>query len=178
MPTEAQEIAYELLRSGTCVLFRIVEEEVLSAPADEAEFGMRVQLKFTGDPQDIQDEDDEENAAESTAEWGALGFLFVLAVLSFADARPRGYSHHEYHKKDELRLADFMQGVRFVRGTLRYEADYVRGRRMKTRITVRSDGTVTLETTGRGKAPLRWLERLQGRNPLQVVGGQESDGAV
>jgi hypothetical protein len=57
-----------------------------------------------------------------------------------------------------------------VRGELHFEADYIRGRRLKTRIAVRADGTVRLETTGRGKAVLRWLERMQGRKLLHLVG--------
>jgi hypothetical protein len=45
--------------------------------------------------------------------------------------------------------------LRFVRGALCFDADYIRGRRVKTRIVVRSNDTVTLETTSRGKAALR-----------------------
>jgi len=58
----------------------------------------------------------------------------------------------------------------FVRGELHFDADYLRGRRMKTRIAVRSNGTVMLETTGRGKSALRWLERIQGKKLLQLIG--------
>jgi hypothetical protein len=35
-----------LLRTGTLVSFRIVSDEVLNALVDEAEFGLRLQLKF------------------------------------------------------------------------------------------------------------------------------------
>jgi hypothetical protein len=49
-------------------------------------------------------------------------------------------------------------------------ADYIRGRRIKTSIAVRANGTVKLETIGRGKAVLRWLDRLQGKKLLQSVG--------
>lgn len=45
MVSEARMIGYELLKTGTLVSFRIVEQELLSAP-DEAEFGRRLQLKF------------------------------------------------------------------------------------------------------------------------------------
>lgn len=167
-------IGHELLRTGLAVSFRIVKEEVLQAPADEAEFGMRVQLKFTTDQgEEGQDEDD---VAEDTAEWGSFGFLFTLAVLSFADAKPRGYSEAEYAERDELTLADFVQHLRFVRGELRFDADYIRGRRVKTRIAVRANGTATLETIGRGKSALRWLERLRGRKLMQLVDQQASAG--
>src|SRR6266571_3462184 len=160
MASDAQIIGYELLKTGTLVAFRIVEEEVLSAP-DEAEFGLRLQLKFVPDDED-DEQQDEDNAAEDTAEWGAFGFIFVVGVLSFADARPRNASVRDYQEKDEFRLADFIEGLGFVRGELHFDADYIRGRRVKTRVVVRSNGTVTLETTGRGKSALRWLERIQG----------------
>ncbi len=47
-----------------------------------------------------------------------------------------------------------------MRGELHFDADYILGRRVKTRIAVRANGTVMLETIGRGKAVLRWLERM------------------
>lgn len=167
MASEAQMIGYELLKTGTLVPFRIVEEEVLSAP-DEAEFGLRLQLKFI--PDDDDEEQDEDEAAEDAAEWGAFGFMFVVGVLSFAEAKPRNASVLEYEEKDEFRLADFIERLRFVRGELRFDADYIRGRRVKTRVVVRSNGTVTLETVGRGKAALRWLEQLKGKKIMQLVG--------
>ncbi|MEP7245278.1 MAG: hypothetical protein ABI885_16600, partial [Gammaproteobacteria bacterium] len=157
---EVQTIGYELLRTGTLVSFRIVTEEVLNAPADDAEFGVRVLLKFVADDEVEGDEDD---VAENTAEWGSFGFMFVLGVLSFAEAKPRSASVLEYEEKDEFRIGDFLERLRFVRGELHFDADYIRGRRIKTRIAVRSNGTVTLETVGRGKAALRWLEQLKGK---------------
>jgi len=63
-----------------------------------------------------------------------------------------------------------MERVRFMRGELHFDADYIRGRRIKTRIVVRSNGTVTLETIGRGKAALRWLEQPKGKKLMQLVG--------
>jgi len=95
--------------------------------------------------------------------------LFVLGVLSFADAKPRNLSVADYSEKDDLRLADFMECLRFVRGELHFEADYIRGRRIKTRVAVRANGTVRLETIGRGKAALRWLEQMKGKEFLRVV---------
>lgn len=167
MSNEARKIGYELLKTGTLVSFRIVEQEVLSAP-DEAEFGLRLQIKIV--PGDDEDDFDEDDVAADTVEWGAFGFMFVLGVLSFAEARPRNASVCDYAEKDEFKLADFIERLRFVRGELHFDADYIRGRRIKTRIVVRSNGTITLETIGRGKAALRWLERLQGKKLMQVVG--------
>jgi hypothetical protein len=141
MVSEAQLIGHELLKTGLAVGFRIVGEEVLTAPTDEAEFGIRLELKFVA----------EDDVAEETAEWGALGFLFALGVLSFADAKPRNLSVADYSEKDDLRLADFMECLRYVRGELHFDADYIRGRRIKTRVAVRANGTVMLETIGRGR---------------------------
>lgn len=78
----------------------------------------------------------------------------------------------EYEEKDEFKLADFIEGLSFVRGELHFDADYIRGRRIKTRISVRSNGSCTIETIGRGKAPLRWLERLKGKKLLKLVDGR------
>ena len=141
--------------------FRVATEEVLPA-VDESEFGMRVTLQ-------LEDPEDPEEDAQDLVEWGAFGFLFVLALLSFADARPRGFSENEYSEADELRLADFLDGLTFRRGTLHFHADYLRGRRVKTGITVTAQGSVIIETIGRGKAPLRWLDRLKGKGGLRVV---------
>lgn len=158
----AQPEAFRLLETGVAVPFRVVKEEVLPA-VDESEFGMRVTLQ-------LEDPEDPEEDAQDLVEWGAFGFLFVLALLSFADARPRGFSENEYSETDELRLADFVDGLTFRRGTLHFHADYVRGRRVKTGITVTAEGSVTIETVGRGKAPLRWIDRLKGEGGLRVVG--------
>jgi hypothetical protein len=167
MTSEVQMIAYELINTGSLVCFRIVEEEVLKAP-DEAEFGMRLLLRFVSE--DGEDDQDDDDVAEDIAEWGAFGCMFVLGMLSFADARPRNMSSVDYHEKNEFTVADFVEGLRFVRGELHFDADYIRGRRIKTRISVCAKGTIRLETTGRGKTVLRWLERLQGKKLLQLVG--------
>ncbi len=63
-----------------------------------------------------------------------------------------------------------MRGLQFLRGELHFDADYIRGRRIKTRVAIRTNGTVRLETIGRGKAALRWLEQMKGKQLLRVVG--------
>ena len=90
----AQPEAFRLLETGVALPFRVVKEEVLPAP-DESEFGMRVTLQR-------EDPEDPEGNAQKLVEWGAFGFMFVLALLSFADARPRGFSESEYNEADEL----------------------------------------------------------------------------
>lgn len=140
---------------------RILEESVIPG-ADEGEFALRLALSF-------EDEDSPEEDRAEVVEWGALGFLFVIGVLSFADARPRGLSGAEYVESDEFRVSDFLAGLKFRNGELHLNTDYVRGRRMKTRVVVRPDGTGTLETIGRGKAALRWIARLKGEKLLRAL---------
>ena len=53
----------------------------------------------------------------------------ALAVLSFHDARPRGNSHIDYLDDDEWTLDDLCSHLRFWRGALCLDTDYVRGRK-------------------------------------------------
>jgi len=153
-------VGHHLLETGVVVPFRLLEHEILPAP-DQAEFGVRLKLKF-------EPEDDDEDI-EDIVEWGTFGFLFILAVLSFADARPRESSALDYRETDELTVSDFLACLSFRRGALELRADYIRGRRMKTDIAIRSDGSVTLTTIGRGKAPFHWLDRIQGKKAIRVI---------
>jgi hypothetical protein len=113
MSNDAYLSGASLLKTGTLVSFRILEEEVLPAH-DEAEFRMRVSLQFV--PEGCEDDQDEDDVAEDTAEWGAFGFIFTLGVLSFGEAKPRSQSTADYNEKDEFNVADFIRGLRFVRG--------------------------------------------------------------
>ena len=149
---------YALLETGAAVEFEVAKTEILEGP-DAAEFSVEIQLEFPQDP------DTEENDLE----WGAFGFLFVIGTLSFADARPRESSVIEYVKNDEFQVGDLINCLRWEGGVLKFRADYVRGRRMKTDVVLRPDGSGRLTTTGRGKAPILWLERLKGKKTLQVV---------
>lgn len=162
MNADDQIAAAELLESGTLVEFRVLDVRVQPAP-DEAEFGVQIDLQLGTV--------DEEGDISNDVEWGSFGFLFVLGVLSFADARPRGMSEAEFREKDQFRVADILKCLSFARGELHFSADYIRGRRMKTDIVVRADGTVTLTTLGRGKSALHWLDRLQGKKTMRVIDG-------
>ena len=159
--SEDRGAAEALLRTGLVVPVRIVEESVI-AGTDGSEFGLRLSLSF-------DDEDSPEEDRADVVEWGALGFLFAVGVLSFADARPRGFSDIDYIESDDFRVADLIAGLTYRNGELHLDTDYVRGRRMKTRIVVRPDGTGDIETIGRGKAALRWLARLRGERPVRAV---------
>jgi hypothetical protein len=140
---------------------RIVDEAVI-AGSDEGEFALRLALSF-------DDEDSPQEDRADVVEWGALGFLFAVGVLSFADARPRGMSELEYNTADEFNVSDLVGALKYRAGELHLDTDYIRGRRMKTRVVVRPDGTGLLETIGRGKAALRWVGRLKGEKPLRVL---------
>lgn len=139
----------KLLETGVLVEFEVTSSNAEPSPDGESR-NVRIEIRLGGGGGD-------------DVEWGAFGFMFVLSVLSFSDARPRGYSGKEFVEADEFTVADFFEGLTFSRGELHYAADYIRGRCLKTGITVRQDGVVTLETRGRGESALRWMERLKGK---------------
>ena len=160
MSDTQQPAERSLLETGTLVGFRVVDTHLELGP-DPEQFGVRADLVFEGD-------DDSADPAE-IAEWGAFGFLLALAALSFHDARPRGASELEFHPHDAFTVADFFACLSFGGGGLHLQADYLRGRRMKTTVTVRPDGTITLATSGRGRNAVRWLDQLQGRKWIAAV---------
>ena len=159
MNTDDQAAAAELLKSGTLVEFLVLGSKIQAAP-DEAEFGIQIELQLGTE---------EDGDLSNDVEWGSLGFIFLLGAFSFADARPRGMSEAEFREDDEFGVADFIKCLGFVRGELHFRADYVRGRRMKTDIAVRPNGLVTVNTLGRGKSALRWLDRMKGKKTMRVV---------
>jgi len=75
----------------------------------------------------------------------------------------------DYHPNDEFTVADFFDSLSYKRGELRLKTDYIRGRSMKTEVTIRPDGTTTLTTWGRGESALRWLDQLQGKKRIAPV---------
>ncbi len=62
------------------VEFPVTKTEIHEGP-DAAEFAVDIQLEFRSDPFTDTEKTD--------LDWGAFGFLFTIATLSFADARPR-----------------------------------------------------------------------------------------
>ena len=155
-----RQAGYRLIEQAACVDFRIEGSEILEGP-DGGEFGITIKLQIIRNP----DED------FSTDESGALGFLFAIGLLSFADARPRGASELDYRETDEFSVSDFINCLSHtIGGELRFDADYVRGRRIKTRVKAHADGSVVIDTTGRGKAAEHWLSRLQGGKRLRLIG--------
>ena len=157
---DAQLPEQRLFETGTLVQFRILDTHTEVAPDGENLF-VRVDLMLEDDEHDVE--------PEEIVEWGAFGFLYALAVLSFHDARPRGMSELDFEAEDVLTVADFMDALSFSHNGLSVQTDYLRGRSMKTEVTIRPDGTVRLTTWGRGKSALHWLNRLQGKKRVQVV---------
>ena len=99
----------------------------------------------------------------------ALGILFTLSLMSFSFAAPRGISENYFIPDEEWSLEYFVQGLEFENKCLRFSADYVSGRLMKTDIVFESGGRVTLTTRNRGKGAERWLTHLQGRKHIQPI---------
>ena len=151
---------FKLIETGTLVDFDILSTDIQPSP-DGEETAVRIELQLG--------EEGEDGDRTEDHEWGAFGFLFVLGLLSFADARPRNASEIEYDPKDEFTILEFMNGLRYERGELRFSGDYVKGRCVKTDITVRADGTATLSTRNRGEAAVRWVQRLKGKKVLEAV---------
>jgi hypothetical protein len=105
--------------------------------------------------------------------WGAVPLIYAIGLLSFADARPRGSSGIDFEEKDQWTVADMASRLRFERGSLSFEADYVRGRMVKTDVTVDPDGRLIVETRNRHEMALRWLRTLKGQKHLRLVAGAE-----
>lgn len=126
---------HHLIETGTLIEFRILDSRT-EPGLDKENVEVSVDLIFTADDDDVDPRD--------IAEWGAFGFLFVIATLSFHDARPRGHSDRDFLPEDELTVTDFLEGLSYRQEELHVRIDYVRGRSVKTDITARPDGTVTL----------------------------------
>ena len=157
---DSRSVEQRLFETGTLVRFRILDTHTEVAP-DGKNLFVRVDLVLEDDEHDVE--------PEEIVEWGAFGFLFALAALSFQDARPRGMSELDFETEDVLTVADFLDALSFGRNGLSMQTDYVRGRSMKTEATVRPDGTVRLTTWGRGTSALHWLGRLQGKKRVRLV---------
>jgi len=120
--------AYKLLETAALVEFAVIESEVRETVSGDS-LVTRVELQ-------LGDEESED------VEWGAFGFIFALAVLSFHDARPRGASEMDFDEQDQFTVADLLECLRYEHGELRFSADYIRGRCVKTDVTARPDGRV------------------------------------
>lgn len=146
-------IEYELVRDG--LLFdeiEVIETHIGETPDDVA---VRMELRA------------EEDLVQSTG----FALIYVLALLSFADARPRGVSGHWYEDDDQFTAADMLRHLRFEGHSLHLYVDYLRGRCLKTTVEIFGEGRVRLETANRGKAATRWVDRIKGKKFLKPVEG-------
>ena len=152
--------AQHLLETGVLALFRVVETAT-EPSLNKEDVLVRADLIFEAD--------DDSSDPTDVVEWVAFGFLFTVATLSFHDTRPRGMSGVDFDPHDDFTIADFFECLSFGTAGLQLQTDYLRGRSMKTDVTVRPDGTITLATRGRGESALRWLDQLQGKQRIAVV---------
>jgi len=106
---------------------------------------------------------------EDEPEIYAVGILFCLAMMSFADAAPRGISENYFIPDEDWSLGYFVDGLEYKYGSICYSADYLSGRMMKTDVIFDKDGKVTLTTRNRGKSADKWLTFLRGKKHLQKV---------
>jgi hypothetical protein len=155
-------IEYELLRDATRAEIGVVATQINPTSADDKHVRIEGRLGL---------DEDEHGEPVNDAEHCAFGFIYALGVLSFTDARPRGVSGTHFEENDDWSVADMLRHLRFEASELRFYADYVRGRCMKTTVVVRANGTFTLDTVNRGEAATRWIAKLQGKKLLRSVGG-------
>ncbi len=149
-----EPIEHELIRNGTLFDDLEILETKVTPTTDNEDLHVVVRIGLD----------------EELTETCGLGVMYTLAMLSFHDARPRGVSGEWFEDDDALRADDFIRELRFRRGQLEAYFDYVRGRCVKTRIELSSDGTLVLDTVNRGEAATRWVDRLRGKKVLRVVG--------
>jgi hypothetical protein len=144
------EVVCELARSATVARFRILRAEGEEHP-DRSWQKVTCHLHREDVP------------------WAAVPLIYALGALSFGDARPRGASGVDYDEKDEWCISDTFQRLRLEGGGLVFDADYVRGRMMKTTVSVRPDGKLVVETLNRHEMASRWLQALKGKKHIRLV---------
>ncbi len=79
----------------------------------------------------------------------------------------------DYQEQDVWSLEDFFRHLSFEHGKLRYDADYVRGRLIKTVVEISKDGTILIKTRNRADLASQWVEYLLGkRSMLDFISGK------
>ena len=95
---------------------------------------------------------------EEEVETSAFGILYSISLLSFLQGRPAGASVIDYQEQDAWSVEDFHRHLSFMHGKLRFEADYVRGRLIKTVVEISKDGTILITTINRADLASQWVE--------------------
>jgi hypothetical protein len=150
--SQRNSTAYDLLARVAILPIRILSSTATEEPDFSAQ---HLRVKLLRD--DVED--------------GALALIFAIAVLSFHDARPRGTSDIDYIERDEWTLDDLCGHLRFWKGALSLDTDYVRGRMMKTRMRIWQTGVAEIETTNRHQMASRWIAMLKGKKHLSLASG-------
>ena len=88
------------------------------------------------------------------------GLIYAIGMLSFADAD----ADLDFAESDRWRTGDMLRCLSFERGRLRFHADQVRGRCMKTTVEIDQEGKIRIKTESRGDAALRWISKLRAKN--------------
>ncbi len=105
--------------------------------------------------------------------WAAVPLIYVVSAQSFMDARPRGSSDIDFVGEDEWRFADVLSRLRLEGRTLVLDADYVRGRMMKTTVSIEPNGKFVVETRNRHEMALRWLNAIKGKKHIRLLAHPE-----
>jgi hypothetical protein len=153
MTEKSVPIEYELVQDG--LLFDEIEVLDTKIAPTVGNEDLHVQIELQTD--------------EDLVQSSAFALIYVLALLSFADARPRGISGQWYDDDDQFTAADMLRHLRFEHGRLYLYVDYLRGRCVKTTIEISSDGRVRLETVNRGQVATRWVDKIRGKSFLRPV---------
>jgi len=153
-------IEYELIRDAALANVVVLDTQIAPTTGDDKHVRIEGRLGLA---------EDEDGEPESDVEHFAFPFIYVIGVLSFTDARPRGVSDMHFEEKDDWMVGDMLRRLRFENGALHFYADYVRGRCVKTTLILRADGMFVLETVNRGEAATRWIAKLQGKKILSAV---------
>ncbi len=98
--------------------------------------------------------------------------LFLLSSLAFLEAAPQmieGAMDGEYLGEDGWTPSDFLTHIRFNSHRISIELGSVRGRLVKTEISLSSSGLLEITTRGRGRSADRWLAAVQGQSHLEEV---------
>ena len=156
MSDDRHPIEHELISQGTLFDELEIVETAITLTTGNDDLHVRIELQV------------DEELVESCA----FGLIFVLGVLSFVDARPRGVSGRWFDDEDQFNSGDLLRHLRFESGRLCMYVDYLRGRCVKTTVEVSGDGKVILDTVNRGQAATRWVDLLRGRKFLRPVEAQ------
>jgi len=106
---------------------------------------------------------------EDEVETSAFGIMYSISLLSFLQGRPAGASVIEYQEQDVWSVEDFHRHLSFMYGKLRFEADYVRGRLIKTVIEISKDGTILIKTINRQTWRLNAWNTCSKRSMLDFI---------